>query len=198
MKWTSKVNLLYRLGLLILAGLILGSISGFNISLEDESLGKSIICAFVNFKEAGNFFELLYYSFLPVFLILTFCFFNGFSVLGGFLRWGIALLWGSGIGFISTTLLKVYHNGFSYALIIFLPFSILFSLIILLGLREAEKLSKNCYNILLGEEETQNKERLFKEYLIKLLLLLSVGILISALEAFINCLFFDFFKLYIE
>ncbi|MBQ5320471.1 MAG: hypothetical protein J6K88_00155 [Oscillospiraceae bacterium] len=198
MKWTSKITVLYQLGLFILAGLVTGSISGFTMALEDESVGKSIIYAFVNLKATGNFFELMYYGFLPTFLILVFCFFNGFSVLGGFLRWFCAFCWGTAIGFIATMLFKVYTNGFSYASIIFLPFSILFSLIVTLSLREAHKLSKNCYNILFGENLPENKERLFKEYLVKLLLLLAAGLIISAIDAVINCLFFDFFKLYIE
>lgn len=198
MKWTSKLTVLKKLIFFVLLGLIVGSVSGYSMSSMEETAGHSIMNAFVNLKATGSFFELMYYSFLPLFLVLVFSFFNGFSILTAFLGWLCAFCTGSAVGFVTTMLFKLYSGGLSYSLVIYLPFSVLYSVVILLTLRESDKLSKTCYNIVFSEYPAENKERLFKEYLVKLLVLFCIGLLISALDAAINCIFFDFFKVCIE
>lgn len=195
MNWTSKLNITHKLTIGILIGIIVGSVSGYTLS-EEETVVNSLVDSYVYLKQFGNFFELTYYTFFPMLIVLILNFFDGFSVLTGFIKYIISFCVGTAVGTMATLIYKLCNNGIYYALFIFLPFAVLFSAVIILSLRESHKLSSMCYKILFNDIYPEEKEKVFKEYIIKLILLLSVSFILSLLNAVINCIFFKFFSLF--
>lgn len=195
MKWTSNLNITHKLSFFIVLGIIGGSVSGFILS-KGETVATSMLDSFIYLKQFGNFFELTYYTFLPVFIVLVLNYFDGYSILTGFVKYIVSFCVGTAIGMFSTMIYRLFDNGIYYSLFIFLPFGILFALIILLSLRESHKLSVVCYKMLFNDIQPDNKEKLFKEYIVKLILLLSITFIISILNATANSIFFKFFILF--
>ena len=193
---SKKFGLTYKLIAVIVCGLVVGSVSGFIMNSGGSGLLDIIFMKYAELKQNGSFFELTYYSFFPVAVIIVINYFNGYSLLTGFIKYIIAFCVGTAQGLLSVIIYSKAINGIAYSVLVYIPFNILFALIIFLSLRETDKLSIMCRNAVFHNEINDSKERLLKEYVIKLILLLSLSFIVSLINAVANCIFFKFFTLF--
>jgi hypothetical protein len=196
MRGKIKIGLTSRLIICIIIGLIVGSVCGFVIYYDGSGLIEEGFKNYLNLKQKGSFFELTYSSFFPVASLVIINFFNGYSLLTGFIKYILSFSVGTAIGMMSVLLYQYANNGILFNLLLFIPTNVLFSGVIILSFRESEKLSVMCKKIVFYDEYVDNKDKLLKEYIFKLILLLSITFIVSLLSSVSNCIFFKFFTLF--
>ena len=187
------------IALFVLISYIVGFlISVFIIRSDNKiflSYGKAIFESFIDFISNGGFIKQVAFYLINFFIFLLFGYFHGANIFGAALIPATILLKGAYESFVIS---YCYHtfalNGVVFALLTFVPYSVMSSFLLILAFRESVCFSSLILKNSLPSGTVYSLSGDFKLFSIRYLLILISGFAISTICAVFSVIFFDYFS----
>lgn len=183
----SKPNVIFRIMLLMIAGVLIGTLAFSFIKTSTLSDLNLVENDYLSMRENGGYIKILYSSLLNSSLLIVVLFLLGFCAIAQPIVLLVPIYKGLGFG---ATIAQIYSenglNGFFTALILILPCALISSYALFIGVRESLRLSNRFFSqaFLNRRSEIDSLNEYVKLYAVKFLVLEAV----TAVSAAVDCL----------
>lgn len=184
---THKPNVIFRIMLLMIAGVLIGTLAFSFIKTSTLSDLNLIENDYLSMRENGRYVEILYGSLLNSSTLIIVLFLLGFCAIAQPVAVLIPVYKGMGFG---VTIAQIYSengiNGFFIALLLILPCALISSYALFIAVRESMRLSNRFFSqaFLDRRSESESINDYVKLYAVKFLVLEAV----TAVAAAVDCL----------
>ncbi|MEM1483962.1 stage II sporulation protein M [Oscillospiraceae bacterium PP1C4] len=193
-------NLLnFSLGILFLAGVLIGTLLVSNASQETVETLKIILGGYIEHRQTQLFSNIVTSTFFSIFFSLIILFFCGFCTISQLLILAVPLFKGLGYGFSIGTLYAQYGtSAIQYVLCLILPTMFFSTLLLLTACRASLLLSITLFRSTLINNSSNNPKETdryrIKRYCVKYIAFTAICLLISLADAI---LFYKFSGLFV-
>lgn len=183
----SKPNVIFRIMLLMIAGVLIGTLAFSFIKTSTLSDLNLVENDYLSMRENGGYIKILYSSLLNSSLLIIVLFLLGFCAIAQPVAVLVPVYKGLGFG---ATIAQIYSengfHGFFMALILILPCALVSSYALFIGVRESLRLSNRFFSqaFLNRRTETESINEYVKLYAVKFLVLEAI----TAVSAAVDCL----------
>ncbi len=183
----TKPNVIFKIMLLMLAGVLIGTLAFSFIKTSTLSDLKLVENDYLTMRENGGYIKILYSSLLNSSLLIIVLFILGFCAIAQPVSLIVPVYKGLGFG---ATIAKIYSengfHGFFAALVLILPCALVSSYALFIGVRESMRLSNRFFSqaFLNRRSESDSLNEYVKLYAVKFLVLEAV----TAVSAAVDCL----------
>lgn len=183
----SKSNVIFRIMLLMIAGVLIGTLAFSFIKTSTLSDLNLVENDYLSMRENGGYIKILYSSLLNSSLLIIVLFLLGFCAIAQPAAVLVPVYKGLGFG---AAIAQIYtengFHGFFTALILILPCALVSSYALFIGVRESMRLSNRFFSqaFLSRRTESESINEYVKLYAVKFLVLEAV----TAVSAAVDCL----------
>lgn len=183
----SKPNVIFRIMLLMVLGVLFGTLAFSFIKTSTLSDLNIVENDYLSMRENGGYIKVLYSSLLNSSLLMVVLFLLGFCAIAQPVAVLVPVYKGLGFG---ATIAQIYFengfHGFFTALIMILPSALVSSYALFIGVRESLRLSNRFFSqaFLNRRSESDSLNEYVKLYAVKFLVLEAV----TAVSAAVDCL----------